>query len=91
MTLREQLARRLLKVGDIPMSMGPQKVRKKIRAERMADECIRQMEWARYEGFSRAIEAWRKFELTPCEERPMTLAPEDWSLTPTDSGSTTTP
>lgn len=75
--LREQLAQRLAAVvptSNYGAELDLRKVQEKFYGA-LADECLRQMEWARHEcstgpGDSEGVEL--DFD------QPLTLAPEDW-------------
>ena len=72
MSLREELARRLARICETEEDWGLYTTQ--------ADECIRQMEWAR----TRHGEKWEgdgrdgTRHIVDLDEEPLTLAPEDW-------------
>jgi len=45
---------------------------------RVADECIRQMEWARKGWLERIDSNGSRFYMTAPPQSPLTLAPDDW-------------
>jgi len=85
MSLREELALRLQDVGaDVPTNdLGGIDLNTKEIALAVADECIRQMEWARRECTGEHWEGDGRDgtrHLVDRSEEPLILAPEGWKL-----------